>query len=48
MTKCGFRGRASTLLHECGWPHDVIERQLAHVERERSICVYNYAQLSPE
>ncbi len=29
----GFRSMASTLLNEQGWPPDVIERQLAHVER---------------
>jgi hypothetical protein len=29
----GFRNRASTLLHEQGWNHQVIERQLRHAER---------------
>jgi integrase len=32
MTAHGFRGMASTLLHEQGWNTDVIERQLAHAE----------------
>jgi len=29
----GFRSMASTLLHEQGWNHQAIERQLAHSER---------------
>nr|WP_309296111.1 site-specific integrase [Nitrosomonas sp. PY1] len=33
MTGHGFRSMASTLLHEHGWPHEAIERQLAHAER---------------
>jgi integrase len=33
MTGHGFRGIASTILHELGHRHDVIERQLAHQER---------------
>ena len=32
MTGHGFRSMASTLLHEHGWPHEAIERQLAHAE----------------
>lgn len=36
MTGHGFRGMASTMLHEQGWNTDVIERQLAHAERHRS------------
>lgn len=30
MTAHGFRSTASTLLHELGWPPEVIESQLAH------------------
>jgi integrase len=30
MTEHGFRRRASTILHERGYPHDHIELQLAH------------------
>jgi hypothetical protein len=30
MTGHGFRGIASTILHEQGYPHDHIELQLAH------------------
>ena len=35
MTGHGFRGIASTLLHEQGWPHEHIELQLAHQERNQ-------------
>ncbi len=48
MTGHGFRSMASTLLHENGWPHDVIERQLAHAERNSVSAAYNYAQYLPE
>lgn len=48
MTGHGFRSMASTLLHESGWPHDVIERQLAHAERNSVSAAYNYAQHLPE
>ena len=34
MTGHGFRGVASTILHEQGWPHEHIELQLAHQERD--------------
>ncbi|MGD9947675.1 MAG: tyrosine-type recombinase/integrase [Desulfobulbus sp.] len=44
MTGHGFRAMASTLLHEQGWPSDVIERQLAHKERNSVKAAYNYAQ----
>jgi len=44
----GFRGMASTLLHEQGWPSDVIERQLAHQEGNDVKRSYNHAQHLPE
>ncbi len=44
----GFRGMASTLLHEQGWPSDVIERQLAHQEGNDVKRAYNHAQYLPE
>ncbi len=44
MTGHGFRAMASTLLHEQGWPSDIIERQLAHRERNSVKAVYNHAQ----
>lgn len=40
----GFRGTASTLLNEMGWPSDWIERQLAHVEGNSVRRAYNSAQ----
>lgn len=43
MTGHGFRGIASTLLHEQGWPHEHIELQLAHQERNRVSASYNHA-----
>ena len=48
MTGHGFRAMASTVLHEQGWPSDVIERQLAHAERNRIKAAYNHAQHLPE
>lgn len=43
MTGHGFRGLASTLLHEQGWPHDHIELQLAHGPRDAVSAAYNHA-----
>lgn len=39
---------ASTLLHEHGWPHEAIERQLAHAERNKVVAAYNYAEHLPK
>ena len=44
MTGHGFRTVASTLLNELGWPGDVIERQLAHAERDNVRNAYNRAE----
>ncbi|MFH1217817.1 MAG: tyrosine-type recombinase/integrase [Pseudomonadota bacterium] len=44
MTGHGFRAMASTILHEQGWPSAVIERQLAHQERNRVKAAYNHAE----
>jgi integrase len=44
MTGHGFRAMASTLLNEQGFPPDVIELQLAHVERNKVRAAYNRAQ----
>lgn len=44
----GFRAVASTLLHEQGWKSDIIERQLAHAERNSIKAAYNYAQHLPD
>jgi len=48
MTGHGFRSMASTLLHELGWLHAVIERQLAHGERNKVSAAYNHAEHLPE
>src|SRR5690606_4182750 len=44
MTGHGFRSVASTVLHEQGWPHEHIELQLAHQERNAISAAYNHAQ----
>lgn len=44
MTAHGFRALASTRLNEMGYPVDVIERQLAHAERNKVRAAYNRAQ----
>jgi integrase len=44
----GFRATASTVLNENGFPPDVIERQLAHIERNKVRAAYNHAQYLPE
>jgi integrase len=48
MTGHGFRGMASTVLHEQGWSSDIIERQLAHAESNSVKAAYNHAQHLPE
>jgi len=40
----GFRGTASTMLHEKGFRTEVIERQLAHKEKDSVKGAYNKAQ----
>jgi integrase len=44
MTSHGFRHTASTLLNELGYDPDVIELQLAHLNKERIRATYNKAQ----
>ncbi|MBS0569650.1 MAG: tyrosine-type recombinase/integrase [Proteobacteria bacterium] len=48
MTGHGFRALASTRLNEMGWAPDVIERQLAHAERNKVRAAYNRASYLPE
>ena len=43
MTGHGFRGVASTILHEHEFPHEHIELQLAHMERNKVSAAYNHA-----
>ncbi|MFZ5579252.1 MAG: tyrosine-type recombinase/integrase [Pseudomonadota bacterium] len=47
-TAHGFRGTFSTTMHEHGWRSDVIEMQLAHVDRDTTRRSYNAAQHLPE
>ncbi len=44
MTGHGFRSIASTMLHEMQFPHEHIELQLAHQERDEVSASYNGAQ----
>jgi integrase len=44
----GFRSTASTILNEHGFRADVIERQLAHSERNSVRAAYNHAQYLSE
>lgn len=48
MTAHGFRSMASTILHEQGWPSDVIERQMAHTEQNKVKGAYDHAQHLPK
>ena len=47
-TAHGFRATASTILNEHGYAPDVIERQLAHTERNKVRASYNHAEYLPE
>jgi integrase len=40
-TAHGFRALFSTVANECGWNPDVIERQLAHLERNQVRAAYH-------
>ena len=44
----GFRATASTILNENNFRPDVIERQLAHGERNKVRAAYNHAEYLPE
>ncbi|MEN8130933.1 MAG: tyrosine-type recombinase/integrase [Pseudomonadota bacterium] len=44
----GFRATASTILNETGYRSDVIERQLAHAERNKVRASYNQAEYLAE
>ena len=44
----GFRSSASTLLNELGFDPDVIERQLAHQERNKVRAAYHRAEYLAE
>jgi integrase len=48
MTGHGFRGMASTYLHEQQFPSDHIELQLAHVKRNKVSAAYDWAKHLPQ
>ena len=48
ITPHGFRAMFSTIANENGWNRDVIERQLAHVEKNAVRGAYNHAEYMPE
>lgn len=48
MVAHGFRSMASTLLHENGFDHDVIELQLSHVRRDQVAAAYDRSHRLPE
>lgn len=48
MTGHGFRGLASTILHEQSYVHEHIELQLAHTDRDEVSAAYNHALYLPQ
>ncbi|AOI97357.1 tyrosine-type recombinase/integrase [Burkholderia sp. LA-2-3-30-S1-D2] len=48
MTGHGFRGLAATVLRELGYGRDVVDRQLAHAERNQVTAAYVHAEFLPE
>lgn len=48
ITPHGFRHMASTLLHELGFPSHLIEKQLAHCDKNKIRAIYNHAEYLPE
>jgi hypothetical protein len=46
--RCGFRAVASAILNKTGFNPDVIERQLAHCERNQVRGAYNRAEYLKE
>ena len=48
ITPHGFRGTASTALHEAGYASEWIETQLAHLERNDTAAAYNHAKYLPQ
>ncbi|NOS97369.1 MAG: integrase arm-type DNA-binding domain-containing protein [Methylotenera sp.] len=48
QTGHGFRGVASTILHEQGFDHQHIELQLAHKQRNAVAAAYNHALYLPQ
>lgn len=48
QTGHGFRGIASTILHELGYDNQHIEMQLAHTQRNKVAGAYNHALYLPQ
>lgn len=48
MTGHGFRGLASTILHENGFDEAHVELQLAHMKRNKVAAAYNHAKYLPQ
>ena len=48
MTAHGFRAMAATSLSEMGWPSEIIERQLAHVDKNKVRAAYQRSELLRE
>lgn len=48
LTCHDFRATASTRLHEMGYRSELIERQLAHVEKSKTRAAYNHAEYLDE
>ncbi len=44
MTGHGFRGLASTIMHEAGFQHDHIEMQLSHQKRDKVSAAYDHSK----
>jgi integrase len=44
MTGHGFRGVASTIMHECGHRHEYIETQMAHQKKDKVSGAYDHAK----
>lgn len=44
MTGHGFRGLASTIMHEAGFQHEHIEAQLSHQKRDKVSAAYDHSQ----
>lgn len=48
MPPHGFRSMASTILNEHGFQPDVIERQLAHAEKNSIRAAFNHTEYLPQ
>ncbi|MDW7774375.1 MAG: tyrosine-type recombinase/integrase [Desulfobulbaceae bacterium] len=48
ITPHGFRHMASTLLHELGYSSHLVEKQMAHADKNKIRAVYNHAEYLPE